>query len=412
MLSRNAIIGLVVILSSVVLLVVLLVVKKRKDNENKDTANFDSSLAITSIVPSPDQIPFASRTIHGVATKTAGFRPIRLVPMAWRMPIQFDARIKFGKMLIPNSEGIEGCISPPPNQGNCGASWAFAVAGMISDRIRIQSSVPMVTQMALAKQNLDVNWLMKEGNQCLQLRSLIKGNYDFPCDPFAICQLGTPVLALQFTQNRGCVAENAAGSGNNRAIDLYKIKEFYTVSLDIAGEMNYYFFPGQRRMRPETQWVYHEGVINIQKEIIDRGPVVVVFNLYSDLLQQYRRGLKNDDVYIQPEGSKPIVDYVTRHGVKYLGDQAACIVGWGEKYYYSEKIEYWVLRMTWGDDWNGDGYFKIQRGVNCCNLELETLGSWGYAIESTRRGSYVDESDVDKVPQLLTQGPVPWAIVE
>lgn len=411
--SSGQLIAIVVAVVAILLVISLTAAGKRGKCGSVGPAATNSTLAVSSAeTKRGQQLPFLSTTIHGVATRTAGFRPIRYVPLAYRVQIQFDARIKFGKQGIPNSEGIEGCISAPNNQGQCGSSWAYAVAAMMSDRIRIQSSVPMTSQMALAHLNLSPEWLMREGNQCVKLRSLVKGDYDFNCDPFKSCQLGTPVLALQFAQQQGCIAQNADGTGNNRAVDLYKIKEFYTVALDIAGEMNYYFFPGQRRMRPDTQWIYHEGVVNIQKELMVRGPTVVVFNLYSDLLVQFRQGLKNDDVYIQPEGSRPIPGHVTKHGVKYLGDQAACIVAWGEKYYYSEKIMYWVLRMTWGPFWNGDGYFKIQRGVNCCNLELEVLGSWDYAIESTRRNSFADDSDVDKVPGLQQQGPVPWAIME
>ena len=398
--------GVLVLLVLVLVVLVLFSISRRKKSK---AASGESSLALSS--SKPKELPFTSTTLHGMQTKTSGFRPVRWVIFQFYMPIQFDTRIKFGKMGIPNSAGLKGCIAPANDQGSCGSSWAYAVSAMVSDRIRIQSSQPAIEGMALRDQNLSTNWLMREGNQCVQLRSLIKGNANFHCDPFASCQLGTPVLALQFIQQRGCIAQNADGYANNRAIDIYKIKEFYTVAIDIAGEMNYYFFPGQRRMRPSAQWAYHEGVVNIQKELSTRGPVCVVFNLYSDLLAQYRYGIKNDDVYIQAEGSRPIVGHVTDHGVKYMGDQAACIVGWGEKYYYSEKIEYWVVRMTWGPTWNGDGFFKIQRGVNCCNMELEVLGTWDYAIESSARGSFADESDVDKVPTLAQPSPMPWAVI-
>lgn len=395
------------------LLIVILVSSSfsKKHKQNSQTSASPSTLAISRSQRYLNQgLRFA--TIHGVATRTAGFRPIRIASLQYFTPINFDTRIKFGKRGIPNSAGLIGCVGPAPMQCEAGASWAYAVAGMLSDRIRIQSSVPAIMGMALANQDLSTEWLMREGNQCVQLRSLIKGDREFSCDPFASCQLGTPVLALQFAQQRGVVASNADGSPNSRAIDLYRIKEFYTVSLDISGEMNYYHFPGQRPMKADAQWAYHEGVVNIQKELMTRGPCVVVFNVYSDLLQQFRRGLKNDDVYIQPQESRPLPGMITRHGISYLGDQAACIVGWGEKYYYSEKIEYWVLRMTWGEDWNGDGCFKIQRGVNCCNLELEVLGSWDYSISSTQRSSYAHESDIDKAETLTPAEPAPWAILE
>lgn len=41
------------------------------------------------------------------------------------------------------------------------------------------------------------------------------------------------------------------------------------------------------------------------------------------------------------------------------------IVGYGSE----NSIPYWILRNSWGTDWGEDGYARIRRGVNYCNVE-------------------------------------------
>lgn len=58
-------------------------------------------------------------------------------------------------------------------------------------------------------------------------------------------------------------------------------------------------------------------------------------------------------------------------------DHAVNIVGYGvETYENGEKIPYWKVRNSWSADWGEDGYFRIIRGIDACNIESEVV----YAI--------------------------------
>ncbi|CAF4923427.1 unnamed protein product, partial [Rotaria sp. Silwood1] len=36
-------------------------------------------------------------------------------------------------------------------------------------------------------------------------------------------------------------------------------------------------------------------------------------------------------------------------------------------------LDYWKLRNSWSSGWGEDGYVRIQRGVNMCNVESDAF---------------------------------------
>ena len=89
--------------------------------------------------------------------------------------------------------------------------------------------------------------------------------------------------------------------------------------------------------------------LNIRRNIFLRGPVSSAMKVYPDF---YTFNAKTD-IY-KWNGIGP---QVGGHGVE--------ILGWGSE----GGHDYWIIKNSWGKDWGNNGYFKMDRGNNDCQLE-------------------------------------------
>merc|ERR1712187_533150 len=90
------------------------------------------------------------------------------------------------------------------------------------------------------------------------------------------------------------------------------------------------------------------GVANMQKEIMTNGPIQVAFMVYKSFMS-YKSGVYKKHWYeFIPEGG---------HAVK--------VVGWGT----DGGVDYWLVANSWNTNWGDEGFFKIARGTNMCNIE-------------------------------------------
>ena len=72
-------------------------------------------------------------------------------------------------------------------------------------------------------------------------------------------------------------------------------------------------------------------------------------------------------------------NYDDVEGIPYFLDQvgkyhkvnhAVAIVGYGsEENESGEKMDYWIVKNSWGSDWGEDGYIKFAAGKNHCGIE-------------------------------------------
>ncbi|CAH1254878.1 TINAGL1 [Branchiostoma lanceolatum] len=107
---------------------------------------------------------------------------------------------------------------------------------------------------------------------------------------------------------------------------------------------------------------------DIMKEIMTNGPVQATMEVKPDLFS-YRSGVYRHTELAQ--GEPP--EYRRR------GWHSVRIIGWGVEMSnpYQAPIKYWTVANSWGKQWGEDGFFRIVRGENECQIESFVLGVWG-----------------------------------
>ncbi|XP_057379758.1 uncharacterized protein LOC130702106 [Daphnia carinata] len=85
----------------------------------------------------------------------------------------------------------------------------------------------------------------------------------------------------------------------------------------------------------------------MQSALVKYGPLPVAMNVVPSLYS-YASGVYSDTACDGPN---------VNHGV--------VVVGWG----VLNGKKFWMVRNSWGTNWGLAGYFRIQRGVNKCNIE-------------------------------------------
>ncbi|KIH62533.1 papain family cysteine protease [Ancylostoma duodenale] len=91
----------------------------------------------------------------------------------------------------------------------------------------------------------------------------------------------------------------------------------------------------------------------IRQEIVMNGPLVATFKVYQDF-SFYKSGI-----------------YVHKWGAQ-TGAHAVKVVGWGRE----NGTDYWLIANSWNTDWGEDGYFRMVRGTNNCEIEKDTVSAW------------------------------------
>uniref|UniRef100_A0AAY5L6V4 SMB domain-containing protein n=1 Tax=Esox lucius TaxID=8010 RepID=A0AAY5L6V4_ESOLU len=105
----------------------------------------------------------------------------------------------------------------------------------------------------------------------------------------------------------------------------------------------------------------------IMKEIMNNGPVQAILEVHEDFFV-YKSGIyKHTDV----SSTKP--PHHRKHNT-----HSVRIIGWGEERNYDGTMKkYWIAANSWGKNWGENGYFRIARGENECEIEAFVIGVWG-----------------------------------
>lgn len=224
-----------------------------------------------------------------------------------------------------------GFISPPLDQGWCASSWVMSTVGVASDRLAIMSR-------GLDRQRLSPQHLLScnfrnqrgcDGGHLTRAWTYIQkfGLVPEECYPWVGERTA---CAISKTRNRNVTM--ARCSSGNQQMSLHRTSGAYKVATE-------------------------EGIMN---ELMTTGSVQATMKVYQDFFM-YRSG-----VY---QCSKITSGHRTSyHSVR--------IVGWGEERQWSGVVKFWIAANSWGEDWGENGYFRIRRGTNECEIENFVIGAW------------------------------------
>lgn len=243
------------------------------------------------------------------------------------LPDEFDSRIRWSSN-----------ITPVHDQGWCAASWAISTVDVASDRFAIMSKgtekVQLSAQHLISCNNrgqlacnggyLDRAWLF--------MRKF--GLTDEDCYPWMAKTDKCRILRKGKLSDSGCKKRNSFSLRN----EPYKVGPAY-------------------RLGNET---------DIMQEIITSGPVQATMRVYQDFFN-YESG-----IYVH----SPLFERYQS------GYHSVRIIGWGEEPspINGRTIKFWRVANSWGREWGEDGYFRILRGTNECEIESFVLGVWAKTV--------------------------------
>jgi C1A family cysteine protease len=285
------------------------------------------------------------------------------------IPNSFDGRIVW-----------EGLLTKPKNQGSCGSCWAFASTGCLADRFNIQSmgliNVNLsASRLVLCAQQGKLFGIIKDPEYNLEQVSIqeihssntracfgsslidawsflyVFGTNTDQCFPYDIeiyanfhelSGLGSftmPEKSPICTQITGILGDMCS----DVKFDPYTSTEIGTPA-KFYRALHFYAIAGIKQDNGSEK--------NIRYDIFRWGPVCSVMKLYPDFYIFKGKGI-----------------YTWNKQYKQIGSHAIEIVGWGEQ----SNTKYWIVKNSWGTDWGDDGYFKILRGFNECNIEENVI---------------------------------------
>nr|AIS22047.1 cathepsin B4 [Fasciola gigantica] len=244
------------------------------------------------------------------------------------LPESFDARKQW-----PNCPSI----SEIRDQSGCGSCWAFGAVGAMSDRVCIHSNGQM-------KPRLSARDLLSCCNVC-----------GYGCDG------GYPSKAWDYWKSNGIVTGGSLEEPTGCAPYPFPKCDHYIPSTGLkpCPKQAYPTPSCQRKCQAGYNKTYDEDKFygassynvyerenDIMYEIMKNGSVEATFLLFLDFMF-YKSGIY----------------HVVTGG--FLGWHAVRILGWGVE----NGVKYWLVANSWNEEWGENGYFRIQRGNNECDIE-------------------------------------------
>lgn len=256
-------------------------------------------------------------------------------------------------------------------QGSCGNCWAMSSTSALTDRFIIAKK--------LSGLHLDPLIL----TTC--------EHYDHGC------QGGHPAYAGVYFENKGTAKPGDGCASWSGLWDKY-VKEkgypppemtnsYLPSCSDMTCKRNYMAAPASTRRLSQAIGGIEASINAIKTELVHKGPVVGTYAVWADFIGGtgnkgskawnymwkptngiYINGVYDDELNGLWEGGSGLQQQLKAQGKwkgwgeTQVGGHAVVIVGWdhdvieigGNKV----DVEYWIVKNSWSDKWNQDGYFK------------------------------------------------------
>ena len=311
-------------------------------------------------------------------------------------------------------------LSPPLNQGHCGSCWAMSSTSSLADRFMIKEQRdglvlnPLPTIICTDKE-------CRRGGSSACTKGCA-GGFPEHCKDFFATMGAVPNTPGQsyptweeYCEKQGnCCDEGCQKnpvSSPSMKCHLDKKGGFYTTENT----------PSLTVVDKNTDTIkINETIGNIKREIMENGPIVGKFAVYGDFIANHSGLLKSNgkefnwgstnNIYLHSsydtelkkslqhlakstpegdpeklkilqEGKMPVTTdsghlYGAEPSKTLAGWHAVEIVGWGREElkndhdhvndhgHKNKYLDYWVVKNSWGNKWNGDGYYKFAINTN------------------------------------------------
>lgn len=238
--------------------------------------------------------------------------PVRTIDRIRELPQGFDWRQK-------NPE----YVAPIENQNFCNSSWVFSIVSTFSDRLAKWSQGrergPLSYQQLLTcskgqkRRSICNSGFLTRSWKYIMFGGLTTSSC-YPRSTEGRCEIQERGLAKQ---------ESVVCPGGRREEKLYRVSALSRIASRESA---------------------------IRREIIDNGPVIATMRVFPDFFTY------NGGIYSCPRGISARVGRL--HSIKLLG--------WGLD---SRNVPYWIAANSWGEEWGENGFFRIKRGNNECDIE-------------------------------------------
>jgi Papain family cysteine protease len=304
------------------------------------------------------------------------------------------------------------------DQAGCGSCWAFSSASMFTDRIRhglwLRANgnydplmkTPFFANVTITTGESDIEVAPTTGQPVNVSSKLYKQTVMDRISPYFVAGFAPKMLdACQNIGSSDCIDTSCVGGknpddpnlrakcsgcqgntllmplllftgGGAARISQYGLEDWAcafggTQYCSSDNKPNYTLYKASKYLyrdqssRLDAPNIVAAGIKNLSDwmrlELMERGPLTVSFMVYPSFFAFFTNPKTMQGVYSEK-------NKLPNEAVQ--GGHAVSINGYGTE----DGVDYWLIRNSWGKSWAFAGYFKIQRGVNFCEIEANMTG--------------------------------------